>query len=124
MSNPGAKKLDITLEQNADFEWNFRLETSACSVVTVTSYGASLLIKDKLEGSTLITGTHNTYININVTSQEFEIDIPASVIAGQLEAFRNNDWRGVWEFIVHPSAASPSNDPLAVAYGTVRYRRF
>jgi len=117
-----AEKLDITLSTNGDFEWNFRLETNACSIISITGYGARLHIRDKLEGTLILSASHTTYITVNTTTNEFEVDIPQSAINGALETFRANNFRGVWDFVVFPTAASPTVDPIDVAYGTVRYR--
>jgi len=117
-----AERLDITLSTNGDFEWNFRLETNACSIISITGYGAKLQIRDKAEGSLILEASHTTYINVNTTTNEFEVDIPQSAIEGVKGTFRANKWRGVWDFVVWPTAASPTVDPIDVAYGTVRYR--
>jgi len=117
-----AERLDINISTNGDFKWNFRLETSSCSIISITGYGARLHIRDKEEGSLIISASHTTYINVNTTTNEFEVDIPQSVIEGVKETFRGINFRGVWDFVVFPTAASPTVDPIDIAYGTVRYR--
>ena len=117
-----AERLDINISTNGDFEWNFRLETNACSILDITGYGARLHIRDEEEGSIILSASHNTYITVNTTTNEFEVDIPQSAILGVKETFRAIDWRGVWDFVVFPTAASPAVDPIDVAFGKVRYR--
>jgi hypothetical protein len=123
MTYQGAKRLEIILEENSDFAWNFRLRTSTCSVISITGYGARLHIRDKEEGSLLISASHTTYITVNTTVHEFQIDIPSTIIAGQKEVFRANNFKGVWDFVVFPGASTPTADPIALAYGPVRFRR-
>ena len=117
-----AEKLDIILETNADFEWNFRLETSACSIISLSGYGAKLEIRDHVEGALILSASHNTYINVNTTTDEFEVDIPQSAIDAVRETFRNNKWRGVWDLVVFPGASTETVDPIALVEGKVRYR--
>lgn len=117
-----AQRRDIDLATNEDFEWNFRLETSNCSVINIDNYGLRMMVKDSEEGTTILTVTHNTYAAINATLDEFQIDIPQSAISAVKETFRANNWKGVYDIVVFPGASTPTADPFAVVYGKVRYR--
>lgn len=118
-----AERLDIILETNADFEWNFRLETNACSIIDLAGYGAKLQIRNELEGELILEASHNTYINVNATLDQVEVDIPQSAIVNVLESFRTYKWRGVWDLVLFPGSNTETADPVALVYGNVKYRR-
>lgn len=118
----GPQKIDIVLRENSDFEWEFRLETSACSVIGIDDYGFTFQVRHKEEGALLLSATHSNYISINTTTDIATIDIPHTVIAAAKESFRTYGLRGVYDLIAYPGAGTPTADPIALAYGRVTYQ--
>ena len=117
-----AESRNIQFEENADFEWNIQLETSNCSVIDITGYGMRMEVRDRAEGVLIFQATHADHINVNDTTDEFEIDIPQASVAAVKENFRLHKWKAVYDIIAFPGASTPTTDPVALFEGTVRYR--
>ena len=120
-----ASILDITLEDNSDFELKLQLLTDACSVIDIASYGMIMQIRDaKVDGNVLIEATlGNGYINVNSTTDIFEIDIPVSVITPQIQNFEDIKNRAYYDCVIFPDSAAPTTDPIRLVEGRVEFSR-
>lgn len=119
-----AVRWPIELEEGSNFSLQVAWEDDDCKLVNVAGYGARFQVRN-LPGSTpLVTATTAngriaTAVYGGVTSQ-FNITIPAASISA-LTSLISDD--AEYTFVVWPTAASPSADPVRLMDGPVTYSR-
>jgi hypothetical protein len=121
-----AAKHDIILEGNSDFEWKIKLTTANCSVIDVDNYGMKMQIRtlNSSDGDLLIEASvTNSRINVNTTTDIFEIDIPVDVITPQIQNFEDNKNRAFYDIVIYPSSTAPTTDPIRLVEGKVKFSK-
>lgn len=108
-----AIELDIDIFDGRLFELPVVWYDRQDEIITVTGYGAAFVVGGSRTSSPLILATHGA--GVENLDTHFNIKVPPSETA-------NHDFvEAPWEFIVWPTAASPTVDPTQLLFGRAFY---
>jgi len=119
-----AARHDIVLEEESEFEASFVWEDENCNPKDVTGYGAKLEIRNDREDTSPVlaeASTANGRITVDGTNGKFSVLIPETVVNSMATTLTG--LRGEYDFLIWPSASTPSVGATRLLTGRVRYEK-
>jgi len=112
----------VIFEEESDFDLEVTYQAADCVAKPIVGYGASFQLRnDPDDPLSLVTASvANGRVVLAGTSGIFSINIPAASV----DAIRNLIAEGArYNFVIWPTAATPSVDPKRLLEGDVSYRK-